>query len=78
MTPTLAFVDVSVIFSSKSVDLTLVERVPVSTDEAVKVEIKGFDKKDISKEGMVELKFSLAPKEEFKKEYSYKISKPKK
>jgi len=64
--------------SSKSVDLTLVERVPVSTDEAVKVEIKGFDKKDISKEGRVELKFSLAPKEEFKKEYSYKISKPKK
>ena len=64
--------------SSKSVDLTLVERVPVSTDEAVKVEIKGFDKKDIIKEGRVELKFSLAPKEEFKKEYSYKISKPKK
>ena len=64
--------------SSKSVDLTLVERVPVSADEAVKVEIKGFDKKDISKEGRVELKFSLAPKEEFKKEYSYKISKPKK
>ena len=63
--------------SSKSVDVTLVERVPVSADEAVKVEIKGFDKKDISKEGKVELKFSLAPKEEFKKEYSYKITKPK-
>ena len=63
--------------SSKSVDVTLVDRVPVSADEAVKVEIKGFDKKYISKEGRVELKFSLAPKEEFKKEYSYKISKPK-
>ena len=63
--------------SSKSVKVTLVERVPVFADEAVKVEIKGFDKKDISKEGRVELKFSLAPKEEFKKEYSYKISKPK-
>ena len=50
---------------------------PVSADEAVKVEINGFDKKDVSKEGRVELKFSLAPKEEFKKEYSYKISKPK-
>ena len=63
--------------SSKSIDLTLVERVPVSADEAVKVKIKGFDKKDISKEGRVELKISLAPKEEFKKEYSYKITKPK-
>ena len=63
--------------SSKSVDVTLVDRVPVSADEAVKVEIKGFDKKDISKDGKVELKFSLAPKEEFKKEYSYKITKPK-
>ena len=63
--------------SRKSVDVTLVDRVPVSADEAVKVEIKGFDKKDISKEGKVELKFSLAPKEEFKKEYSYKITKPK-
>ena len=63
--------------SSKSVDVTLVDRVPVSADEAVKVEIKGFDKKDISKDGKVELKFSLTPKEEFKKEYSYKITKPK-
>jgi len=63
--------------SNKSVDIVLVERVPVSADEAVKVEINGFDKKDVSKEGRVELKFSLAPKEEFKKEYSYKISKPK-
>ena len=63
--------------SSKSVDVALVDRVPVSADEAVKVEIKGFDKKDISKDGKVELKFSLAPKEEFKKEYSYKITKPK-
>lgn len=64
--------------SSKSVDVTLVDRVPVSADEAVKVEIKGFDKSEISKEGRVELKFSLVPKGEFKKEYSYKISKPKK
>ena len=64
--------------SSKSVEVTLVERVPVSADEAVKVEIKGFDKSEISKEGRVELKFSLVPKGEFKKEYSYKISKPKK
>ena len=63
--------------SGKSVNVVLVERVPVSADEAVKVEINGFDKKDVSKEGRVELKFSLAPKEEFKKEYSYKISKPK-
>lgn len=64
--------------SNRDWSVTLLEQVPVSTHEDVKVAVKNTPKEDeISKQGEVSWKFELKPNESKKIEFSYELTKPK-
>lgn len=63
--------------SDKPWDITLIEKVPVSTHESISVAVKNTPKEsEISKQGEVSWKFELKPNENKKVEFTYELTKP--
>lgn len=63
--------------SNRAWEITLAERIPLSTSYDIKISDKSNDKANIDKEGKAEYKFSLKASEKKSINFGYEVSEPK-
>lgn len=63
--------------SNRTWEITLAERIPLSTSDDIKISEKSNDKASTDKEGRAEYKFSLKASEKKSINFGYEVSEPK-